>query len=219
MTNQRIGVVIVDDHDLMIDGLSAFIEQEDDIELVGTATKSKTLFEGLNTWQEPDVIVLDINLNEENINGIGIAERLRKDYPTIKVLALSVHTEGRFIYAMLAKGCVGYLFKDSRKEEFLTAIRAAALGKKYMPPKVTEVMLNHLDDRPRKEEDLPKLTKREREVLEHLITGESTREIAAHLGISEHTIETHKRNMIEKYHARNTTDLVRIVMQHDIMEQ
>ena len=93
MTNQRIGVVIVDDHDLMIDGLSAFIEQEDDIELVGTAAKSKTLFEGLNNWQEPDVIVLDINLNEENINGIGIAERLRKEYPTIKVLALSVHTE------------------------------------------------------------------------------------------------------------------------------
>ena len=216
---QPIKVILVDDHKIFTDGLSLFLEREDDFTVVGTASSAKSLWQGLKHWEMPDVIVLDIRLKKGEEDGISIAESLRKNYPAVKVLVLSMHEDGKFVEAMLKKGCMGYILKDSSKSIFLQAVRSVAAGKRYMTPEVQDLLIRQIEESKDFEGGIPKLTKREKEILSYLVRGDAARIVAAHLHISQTTVETHRRNMIDKFGVQNTIDLVRFAIQNKLLDE
>jgi DNA-binding NarL/FixJ family response regulator len=214
-----IKVLIADDHKMFRDGIRAILEQEADMEIVGEAGSAQQIFDLLGKVQ-PDVILMDITLGEAN--GIEITKILRQKYPDLFVLVISMHAESNYILKMLEIGAAGYILKDSGKNEMLNAVRAVAAGDSYFSQQVSSVMVAYLNRKGLPQSQSARkevlLTRREMEVLK-LIAGEfSNQEIAEKLFISTRTVDTHRRNLLEKLGLKNTAGLVKYAMQHGLME-
>jgi DNA-binding NarL/FixJ family response regulator len=212
----KIKVLIADDHKIIRVGLRGLIELSKDIEVVGEAENGDQVHDQLKKTV-PQVILMDIDMG--HTSGIETTRKVKHDHPEINVLGLTMHEEQEYIVQMMEAGASGYLLKNTGLDELLTAIRAAARGDSYFSHQVSATLLQAITRSksapPKTAENLP-LTDREIEVL-RLITQEySNGEIAEKLFISVRTVDTHRRNLLEKLGVKNTAGLVKYALEKGI---
>ncbi|NKW09524.1 response regulator transcription factor [Ochrobactrum tritici] len=199
MTNEcKIRVLLVDNHPLVLDGLRAVLETYDDIDIAGAASNARAALE-LALSVNPDVVLMDINM--PLLNGIDAIELFKKQLPGIRILMLSMHDSREYISTSIMRGASGYVLKDVSTTEIVAAIHAVASGGTYFSSGVSEALLDSGD---RKSEGL---SLRENDVLVLVAEGGSNREIAMNLGISEATVETHRKNIKKKLGIGSTAGL------------
>ena len=191
------------------------MEKEKDLEVIGTADNGRqalTLVRRL----KPDVVIMDIAMPE--LNGIDATRQILDEVPDAKVIALSMHSEKQFIESMLQAGAAGYLLKDSAFEELIKAIRLVCAGKKYLSPDVTDIVLqDFLSPSIGKDvENEQDLSLREREVLQLISEGRSMREIAERLNISVKTVESHRKNIMDKLNLHTVAELTKFAIKQGI---
>jgi DNA-binding NarL/FixJ family response regulator len=212
-----ITVLIADDHKVFRDGIISILEDVEDIDVIAEANDGREVMAKLKEIQ-PEVILMDITMGDAN--GIDTSKLVKNEYPDIKILVLSMHSESGYIVKMLEAGASGYLLKDAGKEEMIRAIRTVAEGNTYYSKKVSSAIVEHLTNpnKAQKEKAGIPLTKREIEVLQLIAEEYSNPEIADKLFISIRTVDTHRRNLLEKLGAKNTAGLVKFAMKHGIIE-
>jgi len=212
-----IKVLIADDHKVFRDGIISILEGENDIEVVGEVGDGRAVIALLETV-EPDVILMDITMGDAG--GIETSTIIKEKFPTIKILALSMHDESTYIVKMLEAGAKGYLLKNAGGKEMIRAIRVVNEGNTYYSGEVSAAIIDHLTKgtKPKQKKKGIPLSKRELEVL-GLIAEEFTNpEIAEKLFISIRTVDTHRRNLIEKLGVKNTAGLVKYAIRNGIIE-
>ena len=203
-----IRVLLVDDHELMREGLRAILERERDVDVVGEASSGREAVELARTL-EPDIVVMDVAMKDSN--GIEATRQLRSAQPRLKVIALSSHSDSRYVSAMLDAGACGYVLKANAFDDLRRALLAAQQGKSYLSPDVTEGVV---DASLRKTERTvftspESLSPREREVLQLLAEGLSSPEIGKRLFIATTTVESHRRNLTRKLGLHSVADLTK----------
>lgn len=207
-------VILVDDHQMLIDGLSALLTVNDDIEIIKTYTNGLTLLKELDTLN-PDIIFTDISMPE--IDGYELTKQIKKRKPLVYVIALSMFGSIVEINKMLDAGISGYVLKNAGKGELLEAIYRVAQGKVHFSNDIINEMVKHKHSKQEKEGNAPKLTERELEILK-LITQElNNAEIADKLFISERTVETHRKNMIRKFNAKSIVGLIKYALEQKLI--
>ncbi len=212
-----INLFIADDHQLEIDGIKLMLSDEEDIVCKGEANDGAAALEGLKQANY-DIILLDINMPK--INGVDACRQIRRDYPNIRILILSMLKEASMIKMMLKNGANGYLLKNAGKADILKAIRTVVKGQQYFSPEVADIVMASLAGAEKKEQKspFPQLSRREKQVLQLIVNEYTTGEIASELGISFGTVETHRRNLLIKLGARNTAGLVRTGLEYGLLE-
>jgi len=205
-----IRIVLADDHPVVLAGVKALLQANEDMELVGEATSGP---EALSLICEtiPDIAVIDISLPE--LSGIDLARRAGKECPGVKLLVLTVHEDRAYVQPLLQIGVRGYLLKRSAAEELVRAIRAVAEGGIYLDPAIAEKALTAPEE-PSVSRGEQELSQREGEVLRLTAQGFSNKEIAARLEISTKTVETHKARALEKLGIRTRSEIVRYGVEH-----
>jgi DNA-binding NarL/FixJ family response regulator len=214
----KIKVLIADDHKIIRVGLRGLIELSKDIEVVAEAENGTEVIE-LVKRVKVDVVLMDIDMG--HTSGIETTQQLKKEHPEINVLGLTMHEEQEYIIEMLEAGASGYLLKNTGLEELLTALRTASKGDSYFSQQVSATLLQAITRRktpyPSTNNHLSPLTEREIEVL-RLITEEfSNPEIAEKLFISIRTVDTHRRNLLEKLQVKNTAGLVKYAIEKKLI--
>ena len=210
-----IRVLVVDDHTIVKEGLCALLKEEAAVEVIGDAADGRTAVR-LAEELDPDVVLMDVAL--PGLNGIEATRQIIRSKPRIRVLALSMYADGTYVSEMLKAGASGYLLKDCEFEELTRAIRTVAADHTYLSPQVSDVVvtdyLDHLSEDNQSAASM--LTPREREVLQLLAEGESTKEIAEKLYISVKTVETHRRQIMEKLDIFTIAELTKFAISHGI---
>ena len=211
-----IRVLIADDHKIMLAGLRSLLEKQTDFEVVGEADNGRKAVQ-MAQEKKPDVVVMDVSMPD--LNGIEATTQIIESLPETRVIALSMHSDKRFVMGMLRAGASGYLLKDCASQELANAIVQVAGGKKYLSPEITGVVINDflLGD---SSEDVAiaasQLSPREREVLQLIAEGWSTKQIASHLYVSIKTIETHRRQIMKKLDLHSIADLTKYAIREGL---
>ncbi|MEM9547383.1 MAG: response regulator transcription factor [Bacteroidota bacterium] len=209
-----ISVIIADDHQIVVDGLVSILEMEADIDVVGTARNGNQVIQ-LLTEQKVDVAILDIEM--PGLTGVQLSEIIRDKYPSTQVLILSMYNTKNFVQQIINSGAKGYILKNKGKEELVKAIRYVHMGQGYVGQEITDVMMEALKEKskPKKE---PKfvLTKREKEVLALIAQGFSSIEIGKKLFIAPTTVDTHRRNLIDKLDVSNSKELIVFAIKNNL---
>ena len=200
---------IVDDHYMVIEGIRSLLQHEAGLEWTGHASNAASCLAYLRQ-QQPDVILMDISLPDKN--GIDLCKEVKEKYPSVFVLGLSTFSQESFISKMMDNGASGYVLKNATKEELLEAIETVMKGKLFLSMDAAR-SLRSAADKP----GIPLITRREKEVLELIATGCTNAEIAERLFVSVSTIDTHRKNLLEKFNVRNTASLVRLATQQQII--
>lgn len=213
-------IFIVDDHDLIRDGLKALLEFEDKIEIAGEVADCDQLNKLLEI-EIPDIILLDIGLPKKS--GIEITEELSKKYPAIRVIILSGNMDEDSIFNAIKAGVKGYLPKSAKKSELVAAIKQVSEGGEYYSDSIsTKIFRNYVKfakvGRKHTIEKEVKLSEREIEIVKHFAEGLSFKEIAAKMFISARTVESHKNNILEKLELKTIIDLVKYAIRNDLIQ-
>ena len=203
-----IRILLADDHRILRDGLRALLENEHGLTVVGEAENGRIAVK-LARKVKPDVIVMDVGMPD--LNGIEATRQILADNAEVKVIALSMHSDKRFISGMLSAGASGYVLKDVAFEEVADAVRDVVANKPYLSPGVAGVVLEDYVRHLRNEgaNDESPLTNREREVLQLLAEGMSVKKIASELNLSVKTIETHRQHMMLKLNVHSVAELTK----------
>jgi DNA-binding NarL/FixJ family response regulator len=211
-----IQVIVVDDHNLFRAGLkTAFRYDFPDIQIVGDAKNGKELF-GLLPGVAADLVLLDVNLPGES--GVDIARRLRRDYPALKILTVSAENTGETVKAMIEAGIDGFVSKTQADHaELAEAIRTVAGGLEYFGRDISAIVYDVYVAKKRTTTITPEFTERERDVILACRDGLQYKEIADRLGISFHTVNTHKKNIFVKLGINNTMEMVQYALKHKII--
>jgi DNA-binding NarL/FixJ family response regulator len=210
-----IRVLLVDDHKMMREGLSALLVSEGDIEVVGEASDGRIALDLVRTLS-PDVVVMDVGMPE--LNGVEATRRIRADHERVKVVALSTHADKRYVHHMLDAGACGYVLKIAAHEELVRAVRAASLGKTYLSPEIAGLVVERSTS-PHSGGDISaysSLGAREREVLQLVAEGKTSKEIAKEMHISIKTVETHRRNIVQKLGMHGTAELTKYAVREGL---
>ncbi len=210
-----IHILIANDHQIVRQGLRCLLEKEPGMKVVGEADDGlKTV--ALARKLTPHVVIMDVNL--PNLNGIEAARQILADYPAIKIIVFSKHADRYQILNMLKAGACGYLLKDSPFEELVKAIRFVMDSKTYLSPGVTDVVVKDYVGSvlPFDQTDLIQLTAREREVLQLVARGKSTKQIAGFMQISVKTVETHRQKIMQKLGTHSVADLTKYALREGL---
>ena len=209
-------LLIADDHKLMREGLKALIEKESDMEVVAEAEDGHTTV-SLAGKSNPHIIVMDVSMPD--LNGIDATRKILGAHPHVKVVGLSGHADQHFVREMLTAGASAYILKHTASDELMRAIRIVMKGGKYLSPEVAGGVMDAYVEMSRplgKNVAFVVLTEREREVLQRIAEGRSTKEIADDLGVSVKTVETHRRNIMEKLDLRSVAALTKDAIREGI---
>lgn len=199
-----IKVFIVDDHYMVIEGIRSLLQNEKGIEWTGHATNAASCLAFLQQ-QQPDVILMDINLPDKN--GIDLCKAVKEKYPTVFIVGLSTFNQQSFIHKMMDSGASGYVLKNATQEELMEAIMVVSKGKTYFSDEAAQSLQK------KHSAEMPVLTRREKEVLELIAEGLTNHEIAGKIFVSTNTVDTHRKNLLAKLEAKNTAALIRIATQ------
>ncbi|HUI58670.1 MAG TPA: response regulator transcription factor [Steroidobacteraceae bacterium] len=207
-----IRVLLVDDHRLVREALRDALAKVSDIEVVGEAGDAHTALEQTRVLK-PDVAVIDIGLPD--LNGMELTARLKEADANVKVVALSAYTDKRFVTEMLRCGASGYVIKASAGTELLRAIRAVTGGQSYLCPEITEALVAEVRDSEAGKE-VPRLARREREVLRLIAQGMRSQAIGEQLHVSVATVEVHRRNIMRKLGLHTIAELTKYAIREGI---
>lgn len=202
-------IILVDDHQMLIDGLTAILSINNDIEIIKTFTNGKLLIEEVSSLH-PDIILTDISMPE--IDGYELTKQIKKINPSILVIALTMSGNIVDINRMIEVGISGYVLKNVGNKELVEAIYKVAQGKMHFSDDVLEEMIKNKHSKPEKSEEQAKLTERELEILKLIVQEYNNAEIADKLFISERTVETHRKNMIRKFNTKTIVGLIKYAM-------
>lgn len=194
-----IKIVIADDHTLFLDSLKVMLSTEEEISVIGTANDGKQLLELIQNMA-PDIVLMDISM--PHMNGIDATEIIRKEYPDIKVVALSMFQQKDYIVKMVNLDVHGYILKDEKADNFVKAIQKIYNGGQFFSKGVLDTAARE-EGKEQTPQELPKLSKREREVLLHLAQGDPSAVVADRLGITVNTVKTIRRNIRKKLGINN----------------
>lgn len=204
-----IQTAITDDHTIVIEGIKTMLKSNKEIEISQSFTTIHETMESLS--DRIQVLLLDINLPDGN--GILACKDLLKKYPKLKVIALTNFEDSSFIRQIMKNGASGYLLKNTGKTELVTAIKTVLDGDNYLPQNIREILLNESIGKGNSSYFIPKLTSREKEILDLIIKEFTTEEMATALFISVKTVEAHRSNLIQKLGVKNTAGLVRVAFE------
>lgn len=214
-----INILIADDHTMFVDGIASILNKENDMKVVGSCHEGSSVIGKIKEFS-PNIVLLDINL--PGMTGIEVSKKVISDFPEVKILAISMFNEESFVTEILNNGAQGYILKNTGREELLLAIRTICGGKTYFSKDVTNTIMKGLMKR-RKESNgktklIPKISRREKEVLKLIMEEFTTQEIAKELFISLKTVESHRSSLLAKLNVRNTAGLVRVAMENNLLE-
>ncbi|NLN20130.1 MAG: response regulator transcription factor [Firmicutes bacterium] len=217
---QPIRLLIVDDHPLFRRGVRLYLDVIADIQVVGEASNGEEAL-GLLEQNPVDVVLLDLQM--PGMDGIEVTRRILAGNERTRVLILTSFGGWDRVYAALKSGAAGYVLKDAEPEELVAAVRAVAAGGSYLSEQATAQLLDHLDMRsgaePVRDQPVEPLSQREREVLQLIARGQSNREIAEHLFLSETTVKTHVTNILQKLNVKSRTQAALYAMRHQLDDQ
>ena len=210
-------ILIADDHKILRDGLESLLQKEPTFDVIGTAGNGPEAIK-LTDELQPDVLILDIGMPE--MNGIDVAQQVGRDFPDVRVIGLSVHTDPLYVERMFQNGAVGYLPKDCAAEELCAAIRKVMSGSTYIGKSLSDTILRRFvagstRERP---EPIDQLSVRERQVLQLLAEGHSAKESAERLKISAKTIEVHRKNIRQKLGISSIAELTKYAIRMGITD-
>jgi DNA-binding NarL/FixJ family response regulator len=212
-----IRILLADDHMIVRKGLKTLLEKQPAFEVIAEAGEGRTTVE-LAQKLSPDVVIIDIAMPD--MNGIEATRRIIEKVPTVKVIALSMHSDRRFVGEMLKAGASGYLLKECAFEELANAIRAVVANRTYLSPEIAESVIQdyaHILSKSKKDLSVFSiLTNREREVLQLMAEGNTTREIASLLGISVKTVETYRRLIMDKLNIYSIAELTKYAIREGL---
>ena len=210
-----IKVLLADDHKIVRDGLRTLLEKNPDIIVAGEAEDGR---EALQMAQKllPDVVVMDIAMPD--LNGIEATRQILADRSTVRIIALSMHSDKRFVSEMLKAGASAYLLKDCAFEELITAIRTVMKGKIYLSPGIAGVVIGEYIKKDAKADSsvFSLLSDREREVLQLMAEGKTTKEVASYLHVSVKTVETHRTNIMTKLDIHSIAELTKYAIREGL---
>lgn len=208
-------VLLVDDHAIIRQGLSSLLEKQPDIEVVGGVEDGRQAVDVARKLA-PDLVIMDISM--PNLNGIDAARKIIEETGNVKIIALSIHSSRRFVAEMLKAGASGYILKDCLFDELMTAIKIVLNGGIYLSPKITGVVIDDYVQRLSRQSQSngPVLNDREREVLQLLSEGKSTKKIALSLHVSTKTIESNRRNIMDKLRITSVAELTKYAIREGI---
>jgi two-component system, NarL family, response regulator NreC len=211
-----ISIILADDHPVVHRGMHAILERERDLSIVGVAA------DGLETVRlterlKPDILVLDLMM--PGLSGLEALRILRERSPRTRIVVLSMHSSNAFIAQALQNGAIGYVLKGCPEENLVRAVRAAAAGRRFLSPPVTEIALDAYVEQTKMGSFDPHetLTPRQREVLQLAAEGKANAEIAARLHISKRTVENHRATLMRRLSLQNHTELIRHAMRHGLI--
>ncbi len=203
-------ILIVDDHPMVIEGISILLKDEPSIQIIGSASSADAALKFLEQ-QATDIVLLDINLPDQS--GIEVCKHIADKYVASRVIAISNHSLPSYIQKIIAHGGSGYLLKNTTRQELLQAIEMVMLGKEYFSRDIIRAM------REQKETNhAVAITRREKEILQLISDGKTNNEIAAQLFISSSTVDTHRKNLIEKLNVSNTASLIKKAVQLKLID-
>ncbi|NND32209.1 MAG: response regulator transcription factor [Saprospiraceae bacterium] len=205
-----IRIAIVDDHQVVIDGICAMLAGSEQIEVVGTAHNGKDAIDIVRILK-PNLVLMDISMPV--MDGIETTQMLTRQYPETKILMLSMLKEQSMVKRALDHGAVGYVLKNEGKETLIEAIEQVASGEKYLSEGVVE------SQKMQKQTPAgPKISRREKQVLQLIVNEYTAKEISDELFISINTVDSHRKNLLMKLDARNTAGLVRMAIEYDLLK-
>jgi len=210
-----IRVLLADDHKIVREGLRALLEKQQDIEVVGEAEDGRQTLKLIEETL-PNVVVIDVAM--PGLNGIETTRRIIDNYPGTKVIALSMYSDRRLVARMLAAGASGYLLKDCAFEELTQAIHSVAIDQSYLSSIIVDIVVkNYFHNFDKVDPSvLSSLTNREREVLQLLAEGNTTKEIASYLCLSIKTIETHRQQIMQKLNIHSIAQLTKYAIREGL---
>jgi DNA-binding NarL/FixJ family response regulator len=217
---ELIKILIADDHQMFRDGLKSLLEKESNIEIVGEAENGQEVLDFVKD-HEVNLVLMDINM--DGMNGIEATQQLKKNHPNTQVLVLSMHSETSYILTMLDAGAKGYILKNAGRDEMIRAIKVVAEGNTYYSSQVSNKIIEQLSAKKKVKklsssiQDMP-LTEREIEVLLLISQEYSNPEIAEKLFISIRTVDTHRRNLLDKLGVKNTAGLVKYAIKKGLID-
>jgi two-component system NarL family response regulator len=211
----RIRILLVDDHQMMRDGLRSILDLEDDLDVVGEAGNGYEALEMARTLQ-PDVTVMDVGMKD--LNGIEATRQIIAQNPRAKVVALSTHSSEPYVISMLEAGACGYVLKDAAVDEMRRAIRVVAEGHHFLSPEVAgSVVASRLRGPPQNGASAPAaLAPRERQILQLLAEGHTSAEIARQLHIATTTVDSHRRNIMKKLDLHSVAELTKYAIREGL---
>lgn len=214
----KLRIMLAEDHQTVREGIKLLINSQSDMEVVGEADNGNVLINKVKK-SIPDIVVMDISMPE--LNGLKTTKRLRQNFPELKILALTRHTDDAYIQQLIEAGANGYVLKQSAPTELIRAIRVVAKGNSYLDPAITNKVMGNYVSRSGslRGEKKPELSDRESEVLRMIALGYSNKEIAERMQISVKTVETHKTNSMQKMNMRSRIDIVRYAILQGWMEE
>lgn len=206
-----VNIVITDDHPMMLEGLKNILAAEPDFKILDCFTDGKSTLDRIKRIQ-PDILLLDINLPD--INSIELVALFKKQCPQMKIVAISVHNEYAVINSMITEGADGYIQKNASGPEIIAGIRSVFQEELFLCAK-TKLKMSKKEDVGL--QNVPKLTRREKEILMEAIKGSTTVQIAETLFISHHTVESHRKNLIEKFEVKSIASVIKLALEYGIL--
>jgi DNA-binding NarL/FixJ family response regulator len=203
----KVHVFIVDDHYMVIEGIRSLLQNEKGIEWMGHATNAASCL-GFLKMQHPDIIFMDVNLPD--LSGTELCRQVKQLYPAVLVVGLSTFNQQPVVRNMMENGASGYVLKNATKPELLNAIGEVMAGKTYLSMEVAVSLRKQT-------EELPLISRREREVLQLIADGFTNAEIAEKLFISVPTVNTHRKSLLAKFSVNNTAGLIKLAVKHNLV--
>lgn len=205
--NECVRILLADDHVLIRHGIKNIMKKDLRLNVIGEANNGKELLSFLES-SEVDLIILDISM--PGIGGMEVIGVVKNKYPWIKILILTMHKNKQYFYNAMSAGADGYLMKDDSDEELLVAIEKVAAGKSYISPFMVEDFADDVVNMYRNDKKSPfqELTRREKEILQLVVKGFTSKKMAEHLHLSQRTIDHHRSNLLRKFNRKNSVDLV-----------
>jgi DNA-binding NarL/FixJ family response regulator len=215
----KLRILIAEDHETVREGVKLIVERQDDMEVVGEAGDGRAAIE-MARELKPDIVLMDISMPK--LNGLKAAAKLKRVAPEIKILTLTRHTDTAYLNELLQAGVSGYVLKQSAPDELIRAIRAVVNGGSYLDPAITGKVFTGFVERQNKlrgDVSGQSLTERESEIFRHIALGYSNQEIAEKLNISVKTVEAHKANCLKKLNMHSRKDIIRYAILQGWMQE
>ena len=211
-----IKILIIDDHPLVIDGIKTMLKDVEYLEIIDAAKNGTEALQILNESPGIDIILLDVNLPD--MDGLRLCELIRENDKTAKIIGLTYVNEAGIITQLIKKGANGYLLKNMERDELIYAINQVLDGVVYLSKAANEKIIQQLQNSGLTADNIPVLTRREKEILQLLAEGLTSHDIADKLFLSTYTIDTHRKNMLQKFNVHNTQALLKAVQSFRLIE-